>query len=72
MTIRNRKDHPRGVRQRSRTERMVDLHEAVTLEAVSAYVMGERPADAETPLLFLAGGKGRRRCEHPLDYNGTS
>ncbi len=67
VTIRHREDHPRGVRQKSRTERVVDLHEAVTLEAVSAYVMGERPADAETPLLFLVGGKGRRRCE-PLSY----
>ena len=67
VTICHREDHPRGVRQKSRTERVVDLHEAVTLEAVSAYVMGERPADAETPLVFLVGGKGRRRRE-PLSY----
>jgi len=67
VTIRHREDHPRGVRQKSRTERVVDLHEAATLEAVSAYVMGERPADAETPLVFLVGGKGRRRRE-PLSY----
>jgi integrase/recombinase XerD len=67
VTIRHREDHPRGVRQKSRTERVVDLHEAATLEAVTAYVMGERPVDAESPLLFLIGGKGRRRCE-PLSY----
>ena len=45
----------------------MDLHEAVTLEAVSAYVMDERPTDAATPLMFLVGGRGRRRCE-PLSY----
>jgi len=67
VTILHREDHPCGVRQKSRTERVVDLHEAATLEAVSAYVMGERPADAETTLLFLVGGKGRRRRE-PLSY----
>ena len=67
VTIRHREDHPRGVRQKSRTERVVDLYEAATLEAVSAYVMGERPADAATTLVFLVGGKGRRRCE-PLSY----
>jgi integrase len=67
VTIHHREDHPRGVRQKSRTERVVDLHEAATLEAVSAYVMGERPADAETPLVFLVGGRGQRRCE-PLSY----
>jgi len=67
VTIRCRDDHPRGVRQKSRTERVVDLHEVATLEAVTAYVMGERPADAETTLLFLVGGKGRRRRE-PLSY----
>jgi hypothetical protein len=31
------------VRSKSRTERVVDLHEAGTLEAVSVYVMHERP-----------------------------
>jgi len=67
VTIRYREDHPRGVRSKSRTERVVDLHEAVTLGAVSAYVMGERPADAATPLMFLVGGHGQRRCE-PLSY----
>ncbi len=71
VTIRHREDHPRGVRQKSRTERVVDLHEAATLEAVSAYVMGERPADAETPIVFLVGGKGRRRCE-PLSYSALA
>jgi integrase len=63
VTIRVRDDHPRGVRSKSRTERVVDLHEAATLEAVSAYVMHERPQDTDTPLLFLVGGKGVRRHE---------
>jgi len=58
-----RDDHPRGARSKSRTERVVDLHEAATLEAVTAYVVHERPQDAETPILFLVGGKGVRRHE---------
>ena len=61
VTIRVRFDHPRGVRSKSRTERVVDLHEAVTLEAVSAYVMQERPHDTASPILFLVGGNGPRR-----------
>lgn len=31
--------------------------------------MGDRPADAETPLVFLIGGHGARRLE-PLGYDG--
>jgi integrase/recombinase XerD len=61
VTIRVRFDHPRGVRSKSRTERVVDLHEAVTLEAVSAYIMQERPHDTASPILFLVGGNGPRR-----------
>lgn len=61
VTLRVRFDHPRGVRSKSRTERIVDLHEAVTLEAVSAYVMQERPHDTASPILFLVGGNGPRR-----------
>ena len=71
VTVRHREDHPRGVRSKSRTERVVDLHEAATLEAVSVYIMSERPTDAETPLVFLVGGKGRRRCE-PLSYSALA
>jgi integrase/recombinase XerD len=67
VVVRFRDDHPRGVRTKYRTERVVDLHEAPTLEAVSAYVMQERPTDAESPLLFVVGGRGARRCE-PLSY----
>jgi len=67
VTVRYREDHPRGVRQKSRTDRVVDLHEATTLAAVSSYILDERPAEAETALVFLVGGKGRRRCE-PLSY----
>jgi len=68
VMIRVRFDHPRGVRSKSRTERVVDLHEAATLEAVSAYVMRERPQDTDTPHLFLVGGRGPRRHE-ALSYS---
>lgn len=65
--VRHRGDHPRGVRQKSRTDRVVDLHDPRTLAAVSNYVMGERPRESGSPFLFLVGGRGRRRCE-PLGY----
>ena len=67
VVVRHRSDHPRGARSKSRTERIVDLHEAATLEAVSAYVMSERPSDASSTLVFLVGGRGSRRDE-PLSY----
>jgi integrase len=67
VIVRYREDHPRGARSKSRTERVVDLHETATLEAVTAYVMHERPADAQSPLLFLVAGQGPRRSE-PLSY----
>jgi len=60
-------DHPKGVRTKSRQERVVDLHEPEALAAVSAYVMRERPADADSPFVFLVGGRGAKRCE-PLGY----
>lgn len=65
--VRHRDDHPRGARQKSRTDRVVDLHDPRTLAAVSKYVMTERPRDSGSPFLFLVGGRGRRRCE-PLSY----
>jgi integrase len=68
VTIRHRDDHPSGVRSKSRTERVVDLHEGPALAAVSAYVMDERPADAATPLVFLVA-VGPRRGQ-PLSYDG--
>jgi integrase len=61
VTVRVRFDHPRGVRSKSRAERVVDLHEGATLAAVSAYVMHERPQDTISPILFLVGGNGPRR-----------
>lgn len=67
VTIRHREDHPKGVRTKSRTERVVDLHEPEALAALNAYVMGERPLEAQSPFLFLVGGKGERRLE-PLSY----
>jgi integrase len=63
VSVRFREDHPRGVRSKSRTERVVDLHEAATLEAVSAYVMHERPRDSDSLILFLVCGRGSRRNE---------
>ncbi len=67
IVVRCRQDHPKGVRSKSRTERVVDLHEPATLQAVSVYIMSERPADADTPFVFLVGGCGAHRCE-PLGY----
>jgi len=63
VVVRHRTDHPKGVRSKSRVERVVDLHEPEALAALSAYVLTERPVEAETPLVFLVGGRGRRRCE---------
>lgn len=68
VTIRYRTDHPKGVRTKSRTERVVDLHQPETLQAVNDYVMSERPQEAESPYLFLVGGRGKRRSE-PLGYH---
>jgi integrase len=68
VVVRCRSDHPKGVRTKSRVERVVDLHEPEALSAVSAYVMRERPSDTSTPHLFLVGGRGGRRWE-PLGYS---
>lgn len=65
--VRHRDDHPKGARQKSRSDRVVDLHDPRTLAAVSDYVMTERPARSGSPLLFLVGGNSRRRME-PLGY----
>src|SRR5664280_2322078 len=43
VTIRKRDDHPHGARGKSRHERVVDLHQPRTLDAVSRYVLHERP-----------------------------
>jgi integrase len=69
VVVRHRDDHPRGARSKSRYERVVDLHEPKTLAALSAYVMDERPSDADSPLVFLIGGHGKRRLE-ALSYDG--
>jgi integrase len=68
IVVRHRADHPKGVRSKSRTERVVDLHEPEALATLSAYVLQERPGEAETPLVFLIG-HGRHRGE-PLGYDG--
>jgi integrase/recombinase XerD len=67
VTIRWREDHPRGVRAKSRTERVVDLNEEATLAAVSTYVLCERPRDGVSPYVFLVGGSGKR-AQLPLSY----
>ena len=71
VTIRKRDDHPRGARAKARHERVVDLHEPRTLDAVNRYVLHERPLDAESPFVFLVGGSGARRCE-PLSYQAVA
>jgi len=67
VIIRHRTDHPKGARTKSRTERVVDLLQAETLQAVSDYVMHERPSDTTSPYVFLVGVRGKRRHE-PLGY----
>jgi site-specific recombinase XerD len=61
--VRHRDAHPKGVRQKSRSDRVVDLHDPRTLAAASDYVMTERPTGSGSPQLFLVGGNGRRRTE---------
>ena len=56
--------HPKRARTKLRTERVVDLHEPATLEAVSRYMMDERPRDAQTPLIFLVGRQGTKNEGH--------
>jgi integrase len=56
VVVRHRTEHPKGVRTKSRTERVVDLHEPEALAAVSEYVMRERPADTEAALSARDGG----------------
>jgi integrase len=68
IIIRSRNEHPAGVRAKSRTERVVDLLQPETLQAVSNYVMQERPTDSTSPYVFLVGGRGTRRGE-PLSYH---
>ncbi|HUO39566.1 MAG TPA: tyrosine-type recombinase/integrase [Mycobacterium sp.] len=70
VTVRKRDDHPRGARAKARHERVVDLHEPRTLDAVNRYVLHERPLDADSPFVFLVGGAGARRCE-PLSYQAV-
>lgn len=70
VTVRKRDDHPRGARAKSRQERVVDLHEPRTLDAVNRYTLHERPLDADSPFLFLVGGSGARSGE-PLSYQAV-
>lgn len=70
VVIRKRDDHPRGARGKSRAERMVDLHEPRTLDALSRYVMTERPTQAASPFVFLVGGNRANSIE-PLGYDAV-
>lgn len=70
-TVRKRDDHPRGARAKGRHERIVDLHEPRTLDAVNRYVLHERPLETESPFVFLVGGSGPRRGE-PLSYQAVA
>jgi integrase len=67
IVIRYRTDHPRGARTKSRRERVVDLLTPETLQSVSTYVVKERPHDADSPFVFLVGGRGEGR-NRPLSY----
>jgi integrase len=67
VTVRKRDDHPPGARGKSRAERVVDLLEDRTLDAVNRYVLHERPVESPSPFVFLIGGHGARGCE-PLSY----
>jgi integrase len=68
VVIRYRTDHPKRARTKSRTERVVDLLQPETLQAVNDYVMHERPKDSTSPYLFLVGGRGKR-CMEPIGYH---
>lgn len=68
--VRVRDDHPGGARQKSRSERLVDLFEVDTLAAVSDYVISERP-QTSSPFVFLVGGRGSRGQE-PLSYSALA
>lgn len=67
VAIRCRDDHPKGARSKSRAERVVDLYDGHALDAISSYVMRDRPRDVDAPFIFLVGGNGARRTE-PLSY----
>lgn len=69
VVVRWRDDHPKGVRSKSRSERVVDLYEGRALPALNAYVMTERPQEATSPLVFLICRAGAQRAE-PLSYAG--
>jgi len=68
VLIAKRDDHPRGARGKSRIERLVDLADRRTLDAVNQYVTGERPRQSASPFLFLVGGN-RRTSDQPLSYD---
>lgn len=62
VTVRVRFDHPRGVRSKSRSERVVDLHESATLQSVS----GNVTRGAVTSLKGLGGDGVRMQISAPV------
>jgi integrase len=68
VTIRKRDDHPGGARGKSRAERVVDVLDPRTLNAVNRYVLTERPRQSPSVFVFLVGGRGSRAGE-PLSYS---
>ena len=69
VTIRKRDDHPRGARAKARHERVVDLHEPRTLDAVSRYVLHERPIEADEPVR-VPGRRNRRAPVRAVELPG--
>lgn len=66
IIVRYRCDHPKGVRTKSRAERVVDLLEPETLSALSAYITHERPRTGSSQHIFVAGGGST--VGQPLGY----
>ena len=50
----------------------MDLHELRTLDAVSRYVLHQRPAEGANPFVLLVGGSGRTRQCEPLSYQAIA
>src|SRR5450759_5620429 len=67
VSVRKRDDHPAGVRGKSRAERVVDLHEPRTLNAVSRYLMTDRATRPARPCSL--SGAVVSGAARPLGYD---